>query len=146
MSVTLKTLNSKSPLKYLSSRYQKRIADASVITDYKKGGKVFDIGDSDGHLVFLIWGEVLLEASDGKTALIKHTDKSSNYPLSKMKPHRFSAVAASSQACILWVDRKLLKECMAKQIIRNKYEKKERQLRPGFSDMNNRASTGSRLN
>lgn len=119
MSVILKALQTKSPLKYLCSRYQERIAFRSTISQHRQGEKIFDKDGDDDTIAFLIWGEVILKADDGKTCQLNHSQESSSYPLSKLKPRRYSAIAAKSQTCILWINRRLLKECIAKQIIRN---------------------------
>ena len=116
MSVPARVIRTKLPLKFLSSRNQKRIADASKLSIYKKGEKIFNMGDRDDYLSFLIRGDIWLEAGDGKTKLIKHNHNSCSYALSKLKPRMFSAISANSHTCILWVNRTLLKDCMVKQI------------------------------
>lgn len=135
MSVTIKALKNKYPFKFLSERYQQRIANSSVLTQHKPGDILFKLGDDAKFVAYLMWGDVLLKASDGKTSLVKHSQLSAKYPISKLKPRRYTATTSSSQVVILWVDRRLLKECIAKQLLRNQYENTQRSLESGFFEL-----------
>lgn len=48
-----------------------------------------DLGDDEPSSLFLLKGNLLLEAADGRKRIIKHTDASAHMPLSRLRPSRY---------------------------------------------------------
>ncbi len=54
---------------------------------------LMELGDTDEHSIFLLKGNILLEAADGRKRIIKHTDPAANSPLSRLRPSRYRVTA-----------------------------------------------------
>ncbi len=54
---------------------------------------LMELGDTDENSLFLIRGNILLEAADGRKRIIKHTDPAANSPLSRLRPSRYRVTA-----------------------------------------------------
>lgn len=54
---------------------------------------IMDLGDTEDSSIFLLKGNILLEAADGRKRIIKHTDPAARSPLSRLRPSRYRVTA-----------------------------------------------------
>lgn len=59
----------------------------------RKRDVIMDLGDTEESSIFLLKGNILLEAADGRKRIIKHTDSAARSPLSRLRPSRYRVTA-----------------------------------------------------
>ncbi len=73
-----------------------QLAEIARQAEWLQAGKksvLMDLGDTDEHSIFLVKGNILLEAADGRKRIIKHTDPAARSPLSRLRPSRYRVTA-----------------------------------------------------
>ncbi len=73
-----------------------RLEEIAREAEWRQAGRkevLMELGDTDEHSLFLIKGNILLEAADGRKRIIKHTDPAANSPLSRLRPSRYRVTA-----------------------------------------------------
>ncbi|WP_456448562.1 HDOD domain-containing protein [Thiolapillus sp.] len=90
---TVETLHRFSPLADLDRRQLEDIVEHAEWLQARKKDVLMELGDTENSSIFLLRGNVLLEAADGRQRVIKHTDPSSRSPLSRLRPSRYQVTA-----------------------------------------------------
>ncbi|WP_457675234.1 HDOD domain-containing protein [Thiolapillus sp.] len=106
---SIETLHRFSPLADLDRAQLEEILERAEWLHARKKDLLMDLGDTENSSIFLVKGNVLLEAADGRQRVIKHTDPSSRSPLSRLRPSRYR-VTALTPVQYLKVDNGLLDE------------------------------------
>jgi HD-like signal output (HDOD) protein len=75
----------------------------------KKRTQLMDLGDTETNSLFLLKGNVLMEAADGRQRVIKHTDAAARSPLSRLRPSRYR-VSALTPVQYIKISNELLDE------------------------------------
>jgi hypothetical protein len=73
-----------------------RLEEISKSAQWLKASKrdvLMDLGDTEERSIFLLKGNILLEATDGRKRTIKHTDSAARSPLSRLRPSRYRVTA-----------------------------------------------------
>ncbi len=109
-------IHAKYPIRHLNSRHRKWVEDLSEHGVYDKSEVIFQSGDSSIHAVYLLQGSVSLKADDGRYKIIHHCDESALYPLARKNPRKYTGTALKPNTVMLWVHRKLIKDCIDKQL------------------------------
>jgi HD-like signal output (HDOD) protein len=86
---SIETLHRFSPLADLDRHQLEDIVKYAEWLEARKKELLMDLGDTENSSIFLLKGNVLLEAADGRQRVIKHTDPSSRSPLSRLRPSRY---------------------------------------------------------
>ncbi len=81
------------PLSDLSYDKLLEIAEKAQWLKTKKRSQLMDLGDREESSLFLLRGNVLMEATDGRQRIIKHTDTAARSPLSRLRPSRYRVSA-----------------------------------------------------
>lgn len=81
------------PLSDLSYDKLLEIVDQADWVKVKKRTLLMDLGDEEPYSLFLVKGNVLMEAADGRQRVIKHTDAAASSPLSRLRPSRYRVSA-----------------------------------------------------
>ena len=71
---------------------------------------LFEIGDNDNEEFFLVDGDLQLTASDGRMKEISEHDNAARFPLSALRPRKFTATVQSEKARIIRIDVKILRQ------------------------------------
>ena len=71
------------------------LSDQLGVHKANKGTRLLERGSDDASLLFLLEGTVELTAADGGKRLIRHQDASARNPIARLRPSRYSVVAAS---------------------------------------------------
>ena len=111
-----KEIHSKYPIKHLNSRHKRWIVDISGISIHQPDELIFKVGEYASKAVYLLKGSLHLVARDDKTVDVLHSDESALYPIARTNPRQYTAYAAEPNTILLWVDRKLIKSCIANQL------------------------------
>jgi len=90
---SIETLQRFSPLADLGRDQLEEILEHAQWLHARKKDMLMDLGDTENSSIFLLKGNVLLEAADGRQRVIKHTDPSSRSPLSRLRPSRYRVTA-----------------------------------------------------
>ncbi|BAO43279.1 HDOD domain-containing protein [Thiolapillus brandeum] len=90
---TVETLHRFSPLADLDRHQLEDIVEHANWLQARKKDVLMELGDTENSSIFLLRGNVLLEAADGRQRVIKHTDPSSRSPLSRLRPSRYRVTA-----------------------------------------------------
>ena len=83
------------PLANLQELHLTLLLDCGVHHTVAADTLLFSAGSNDADEYFLIEGKVLLRAEDGKTHTIEAGTPAAHYPLSHLRPHHYSAIAAT---------------------------------------------------
>ncbi|WP_456378483.1 HDOD domain-containing protein [Thiolapillus sp.] len=81
------------PLADLSYDKLLEIVEQAQWLKAKKRSRLMDLGDTEASSLFLLRGNVLMEAADGRQRVIKHTDTTARSPLSRLRPSRYRVSA-----------------------------------------------------
>ncbi|WP_456415494.1 HDOD domain-containing protein [Thiolapillus sp.] len=81
------------PLSDLSYDKLLEIVEKAQWLKAKKRSQLMDLGDTEDSSLFLLRGNVLMEAADGRQRVIKHTDTAARSPLSRLRPSRYRVSA-----------------------------------------------------
>jgi HD-like signal output (HDOD) protein len=81
------------PLDEATPEQLKEIAAQAEWLQAGKKAVLMELGDTDEHSIFLLKGNILLEAADGRKRIIKHTDPAARSPLSRLRPSRYRVTA-----------------------------------------------------
>ncbi|WP_456372990.1 HDOD domain-containing protein [Thiolapillus sp.] len=90
---SVETLHRFSPLADLDRHQLEEIVANAQWLKARKKDLLMDLGETENSSIFLLRGNVLLEAADGRQRVIKHTDPSSRSPLSRLRPSRYRVTA-----------------------------------------------------
>ena len=82
-------------LNALSSDGLTRAASQIKVRELPVGEVLFRFGERDRPIYFLLDGAIALQGSDGNQLLIQAGSEAASQPLSRLKPRRYHAVAAS---------------------------------------------------
>jgi len=82
-----------SPLNEAPPHKLQEIADKAQWLRAGKKEVLMELGDTDESSIFLLKGNILLEAADGRKRIIKHTDPAAGSPLSRLRPSRYRVTA-----------------------------------------------------
>ncbi len=80
----------------------------------RKHDVLMDLGDTEEASLFLLKGNILLEAADGRKRIIKHTDSAARSPLSRLRPSRYR-VTALTPVHYVKIDNALLDRVLAEE-------------------------------
>ncbi|RTZ71515.1 MAG: hypothetical protein DSZ00_10275 [Gammaproteobacteria bacterium] len=80
----------------------------------RKRDVLMDLGDTEEASLFLLKGNILLEAADGRKRIIKHTDSAARSPLSRLRPSRYR-VTALTPVHYVKIDNALLDRVLAEE-------------------------------
>jgi len=80
----------------------------------RKRDVLMDLGDTEETSIFLLKGNILLEAADGRKRIIKHTDSAARSPLSRLRPSRYR-VTALTPVQYVKIDNALLDKLLAEE-------------------------------
>ncbi|MCP4313156.1 MAG: HDOD domain-containing protein [Bacteroidetes bacterium] len=94
-------------LQELPTVHLKEICDKAEWLQVKRKALLIDLGSDEKTTIFLLKGNVLLEAADGRTKIIKHTEKSATLPISRLRPSTYK-VTALTRVSYLRIDNNLL--------------------------------------
>lgn len=108
MAVSTKVLSAKKCFKHLHSETLRELAKTALVVDYKKGERIFNIGDCDDKEIFLIYGSVRLESTDNHSVIINQNDPKAELALSTIKPRQYAATAEAYNTCVLFIHDKIL--------------------------------------
>lgn len=81
------------PLSDLSYDKLLEIVQQAEWLKVKKSTQLMDFGDDQPSSLFLLKGNVLMEAADGRQRVIKHKDAAALSPLSRLRPSRYRVSA-----------------------------------------------------
>jgi CRP-like cAMP-binding protein len=85
------------PLDSLSAEALAQAAELVWEVHLEIGQALFQRGDNDPHRYYLLEGKIALDAGDGSSPLlIKAGSEAARYPLARLKPRRYTAVAHTS--------------------------------------------------
>jgi CRP-like cAMP-binding protein len=85
------------PLDSLSAEALARAVELAWEIRLEIGQTLFQRGDSDRHRYYLLEGKIALDAGDGSSPLlIQAGSEAARYPLARLKPRRYSAVARTA--------------------------------------------------
>lgn len=76
------------------------LAGRSEMMGLKAKGVLFELGDSDPWMYFVVKGAVRLIAADGRERVINGGTREALQPLSQLQPRHYRAVAATPAACL----------------------------------------------
>ncbi len=85
----------------------KEICDKSEWLEVKKRAVLIDLGNDENTTIFLVKGNVLLEAADGRKKVVQHTEQAATLPISRLRPSAYK-VTAITRVNYLKIDNKLL--------------------------------------
>jgi len=108
MAVSTKVLSTKKFFKHLHPDTLGELAKTALVVDYKKGERIFNIGDCDDKEIFLIYGAVRLESTDNHSVIINQNDPKAELALSTIKPRQYTATAEAYNTCVLFIHDKIL--------------------------------------
>ncbi len=81
------------PLSDLSYDQLLEVVEQAEWLKAKKRDQLMDLDDTEPCSLFLLKGNVLMEAADGRQRVIKHTDAAASSPLSRLRPSRYRVSA-----------------------------------------------------
>ena len=84
-----------SPFDVIDSNLLQRLAKDIQIKTAKKGFSLFEHGDYDSDEYYLVSGSVCLVARDGREKTFTMNDSNASYPIARLRPRMYSAVAAT---------------------------------------------------
>lgn len=84
-----------------------QLAAGSELRYASRGSCLLALGAADPRQLFLIDGELELEAGDGATHRVRHTDSAARAPVSRLRPSRYRVTALSDVRYLL-IDQQLL--------------------------------------
>ena len=79
------------PINELSASNQEKLLDSAVIETYESGTYIFEQGDKDDNVHYLLVGKLEMMALEETTFVIAANSDQSCYPLSQMQPRQYSA-------------------------------------------------------
>jgi len=86
-----------------------RFAARSELRRAAPGTCLFELGSADERQLLLLDGELELQAGDGATHRVRHTDTAARGPVSRLRPSRYRVTASSDVRYVL-VDHQLFEE------------------------------------
>jgi len=95
------------PIKSLSPDHCQELAAKSELCVLPQGKYLFKAGENSDRIIYLLKGQVELQAPNGETRMVLGGSKAAKLPLEQNKPHRLSALSKSEITCIK-VDSNLL--------------------------------------
>jgi len=83
------------------------LSDKAEWLTVKKKALLIDLGSDENTTIFLLKGNVLLEAADGRKKVIQHTEQAATLPISRLRPSTYK-VTALTPVSYLRIDNALL--------------------------------------
>lgn len=80
------------PINGLSTRKQKQLLDNIVIETHPVGSYLFEQGDVDGYVYYLLTGKINMMATDESSFIIDPDVEHASYPIGQMQPRQYSAL------------------------------------------------------
>ena len=114
MAVSTKVLSAKKIFKHFHPETLGELAKSALVVDYKKGDRIFSIGDCDEKEVFLIYGSVRLDSTDNHSLIINQNDPKAELALSTIKPRQYTATAEAYNTCVMFIHEKILNHLIRK--------------------------------
>lgn len=111
----IKTLN---PLDRLTDEQLILLASRAHTKHYKKRSLVLERGSADHHEYFLLSGSVVLEASDGRKALVDAGSERAKSALAHLQPRQFNVISATDSEFLVVAEdvlAQLLKEAPVRE-------------------------------
>ncbi len=103
------------PFNSLYPKFQGQAMRQANITNYNKNAYVFREGGKDHFSIYLLQGELQVEAGGQAKNVITADSDTSRYALAQLQPRRFSAKVKSDQATMLLINRHLLDKVIVLQ-------------------------------
>jgi len=115
MKATPHLLKSKIPFNCVHEEVLTELCKSSVMQFYRRGEVIFDYGSNDNKTAYLAIGKVKLVAPDGRNPQILYShEKKAAQPLTTIKPRLFSAIAESSDTCVIWLHERIIEHVLKK--------------------------------
>lgn len=95
------------PIRTLSDEDKKRLVNNSVVESFERGTCLFEKGNTDNILVYLLNGDIELNA-DGSRKIIRTGATESRFPLANQNPRTATATVISTKAEILRIEKELV--------------------------------------
>ena len=76
------------------------LAGRSEVVSLPRGGVLFDLGDQDTFMVFLLEGTVRLTAGDGRESTVDGGTRTAGRPLAQLQPRRYRGTAVTDLRCL----------------------------------------------
>ncbi|MDZ7750663.1 MAG: HDOD domain-containing protein [Gammaproteobacteria bacterium] len=76
------------------------LASRSELFGLKAKGVLFELGDSDPWMYFVVEGTVRLVAADGRARVVDGGTRAARQPLAQLQPRHYRAVAATAVTCL----------------------------------------------
>lgn len=92
---------------------RRQLARIAVVSDLERGDYIFETGDQDDRVVYLLQGEANCEYPDGRSKTHDAASIQARYPVGDNKPRRFTARIRSARAQTVHFDRNYLEKLMA---------------------------------
>lgn len=103
----IETLRQFTPFQDLPDHRLEEAAAHAQWLEAQRREVLMDLGDTEDASLFLVKGNIVLEAADGRQRVIKHTDPAARSPLSRLRPSRYR-VTALTPVRYLKIDNALL--------------------------------------
>ncbi len=116
--VTASLLFRFSPFSELNESFKECVPRGLVVSRKPPGSVLIDRGSKDDLSIYLIEGTLILEAADGKEIRVVGGTSRALFPLCQLKPHIYSAIAATEVAVIM-LSQSMLRD-VTRIIARNK--------------------------
>jgi CRP-like cAMP-binding protein len=100
----LSLLKQKVPIQTLNEFSFQQIPDLVRIEKYPGGQQLFKAGDRDNTSIYLLDGEVELISEEGDHIAVDAGSESARYPLSNLKPRRFTAVTGKAGGKVVTIN------------------------------------------
>lgn len=104
MDIDIAKLRTKVPLDSLNEFSLRQLPGILQVVEHQTGERLFNIGDLDHRSYYLIDGCILMADQDGRSFEILANSDSARYPLSNLKPRRFSATVCKPSARLIQFD------------------------------------------
>ena len=108
---SIKDLTKFSTFEALPEKNLKRIAEHAELRQAKRRAVLMNIGEDNTQSIFLLKGNVLLEAADNRQRIIKHSDPSAREPLSRLRPSHYK-ITTLTPITYIRIDNRFLDELM----------------------------------
>jgi len=113
MEIDLNKFRTLIPINALYENSLMQLARQARTVKLSKGETIFSQGDEDSDSVFLLTGTIELISTQGEEMEISSGSNSSSYALAADTPRKYTAIATSDTATVVWVDRILLERLLA---------------------------------
>ena len=92
------------PLDKLSEEQLILLASRAQVKQYKKRSLVLEMGPNDGNAYFLLEGSLIVEAKDGRRAVMDMSSSASKSAISHLRPRQYNVLAATDATFMVVAD------------------------------------------